>query len=357
MNEPTNISSAACPPFTGALLNWYAQNARNLPWRQTSEPYAIWVSETMLQQTRVETVIPYYLRFLKKFPTVSDLAAATEAEALKAWEGLGYYRRVRLLHQGVREVVARHQGVIPANPEQLLALPGVGPYMAGAIASIAFGLPTPAIDGNVQRVVTRQLAWGEPVESAKSRGILRDWVLERFPPARQGDFTQSLMELGALVCLPRHPRCGECPVERYCLGNDQPQCYPVKKVSRSIPAERRLVMVIDWKGRRWLRQRPDTGLMAGFWEYPHRLVPRDTEALGLVREWSHNVLGEALEFRYMDRMTHIYTHLRWDLEIYGAKWRSSGPPPTPPRTGWFTPAEEAALPRVAFLRKLRPLCE
>jgi A/G-specific adenine glycosylase len=353
MNKPINSASLTWHPFTGALLDWFARNARNLPWRQKSDPYAIWVSETMLQQTRVETVIPYYLNFLQKFPTLRDLAVATEVEVLKAWEGLGYYRRVRLLHQGVREVASRHQGVIPADPEQLLALPGVGPYMAGAIASIAFGLPAPAIDGNVQRVVTRQLAWGELVESAKSRRILRDWVLERFPPARRGDFTQSLMELGALVCLPRNPRCGECPVERYCRGKDQPQCYPVKKAARPVPAERRLVMVIDWNGRRLLQQRPDTGLMAGFWEYPHRLAPRDTEALGLANEWSRNVLGEQLEFRYMDRMTHIYTHLRWDLEIYGAEWRGLNPPQTPERAGWFTPEEEAALPRVAFLRKLQ----
>jgi A/G-specific adenine glycosylase len=353
MNQPMNFSNSTCHPFTGALLEWYAQNARDLPWRKTSDPYAIWVSETMLQQTRVETVIPYYLRFLQQFPTLSDLAAATEAEALKAWEGLGYYRRIRLLHQGVCEVVSRHQGVIPASPEQLLALPGVGPYMAGAIASIAFGRPTPAIDGNVQRVVARQLAWGEPVEFAKSRARLRAWVLERFPPARRGDFTQSLMELGALVCLPRNPRCGECPVEQYCLGNEQPQCYPVKKASRPVPAERRLVVVIDWNGRRLLQQRPDTGLMAGFWEYPHLLAPRDAEALKLVSEWSRDVLGVPLEFQYLDRMTHIYTHLRWNLEIFKARWRGLKPPPTPERAGWFTPAEEAALPRVAFLRKLQ----
>jgi A/G-specific adenine glycosylase len=352
MNKPSGHPQEF-HPFTGILLNWFDRNARSLPWRETSDPYAIWVSETMLQQTRVDTVIPYYLNFLAKFPNVHALAGAAEADLLKAWEGLGYYRRARLLQQGAREVESRYQGVVPADHQQLLALPGMGPYVAGAVASIAFGLPTPAIDGNVRRVATRQLAWSEPAESARSRVILRDWVLERFPPTRRGDFTQSLMELGALVCLPRHPHCGDCPVGRFCLGKEEPGRYPVKKESRPVPAERRLVMAIEWKGRRLLRQRPAAGLMAGFWEYPHLLVPVDGEPLTLAGEWSRNVLGEFLQFRYRERISHVYSHLRWDLEIYGAKWRETESPPIPERSGWFTPEEEVALPRVAFLRKLK----
>lgn len=354
MKKTTSLITSNPQSFTKALLEWYCQNARSLPWRCTSDPYAIWVSETMLQQTRVDTVIPYYQRFMAQYPTVDVLAQAPEPTVLKSWEGLGYYRRAKLLHQGAREVMTRYNGIFPQDPAQILALPGIGPYMAGAIASIAFNLPVPAVDGNVNRVATRQLAWIEPVETQKSRQTIAGWVQERFPPERAGDFTQSLMELGAMVCLPRNPHCEACPVSAFCQGQSEPLQYPVKKASRPIPAERRIALMITWQGRRLLRQRPDTGLMAGFWEYPHHLVDRSGHALDLAEEWTRHELGDSVEYRPFRIMKHVYSHLQWDLEVYAGEWLHPHPPQTPPDSNWFAPRDETALARVAFTRKLAP---
>ncbi|HYH03619.1 MAG TPA: A/G-specific adenine glycosylase [Bacillota bacterium] len=340
--------------FTHALLQWYDQNARSLPWRQTRDPYAIWVSETMLQQTRVDTVIPYYLRFMKQFPTIAALAEADETEVVKAWEGLGYYRRARLLHQGVKKVVAEYRSVIPNDPAAILALPGVGPYMAGAIASIAFNLPTPAIDGNVSRVATRQLAWVESPETKQSHQIILAWVKARIPTERAGDFTQSLMELGALVCSPRNPKCNACPVSPFCLGKGTPECFPVKKAKRPVPAERHIALVINWNQRRLLIQRPNSGLMSGFWEYPHFQVQPGENTQIAANQWTVSQLGSEVNYSFQRHMKHVYSHLQWNLEIFEGEWTNKTLPKTPVAGNWFTPEEECSLARVAFTRRLRP---
>ncbi len=341
------------PEITIHLLAWYHQNARKLPWRQTRDPYKIWVSEVMLQQTRVETVIPYYDKFLNRFPTVEALAAASEDEVLKTWEGLGYYRRAKLLHKGAAVVVNQLNGHLPAAPKELSALPGVGTYMAGSLASIAFNLPVPAVDGNVIRLVTRMLAWDEDAATPNSKRKITDWVRGQFPPGQAGDFTQALMEIGALICLPRGPHCRKCPLSRFCkaFGAD-PERFPVKKTSREIPVERRIVLRITWNRKHLLVQRPKDGLMAGFWEYPTIVAGPNEDALILAKKWVLENLGAIIAFQFSRNMTHIYTHLRWNLEIFEGDWKEKREP-DPIKNGlWLLPEEEAGLARVAFIRRL-----
>jgi A/G-specific adenine glycosylase len=341
---------------TRDLLLWYQNNARPLPWRSTNDPYQIWVSEVMLQQTRVETVIPYYHRFLEQFPTMNALAAAPEQSVLKAWEGLGYYRRARLLQQGAQTVISRFGGKLPADANALKTIPGIGTYMSGALASIAFNLPVPAVDGNVIRVVSRILAWEEDSSTAHSLKIITQWVKNHFPP-EAGAFTQSLMELGALICLPRSPHCSQCPVYSYCqvmLTGGDPQRFPVKKALREIPTERRIILKITWNGRRLLIKRPETGLLAGLWEYPNLLAQTGDDPNQLARSWTQTQLGQALEFQVLPPMTQTFTHLHWDLEIFKAEWPAGSDPAVVPGSGWFLPEEERQLPRVAFVRLLEP---
>lgn len=340
--------------LTNDLLTWYHRNARPLPWRTTNDPYAIWVSEVMLQQTRVETVIPYYHRFLEQFPTVNSLANASEQSVLKAWEGLGYYRRARLLQQGAQVVVARFGGKLPVDPAALKSIPGIGAYMSGAIASIAFNLPVPAVDGNVIRVVSRILTWEKDSMSAQSLKVITQWIKKHFPPEAAA-FTQSLMELGAMICLPRNPNCSQCPINSYCLAaktGDAPLRFPVKKASREIPAERRIILRITWQGQHLLLKRPETGMLAGLWEYPNLLAKPGDDPYQLARSWARETLGQALEFNFLTSLTQTFTHRRWDLEIFEAECPDIPPPESLSKSGWFSPEAEQKLPRVAFVRLL-----
>jgi A/G-specific adenine glycosylase len=204
--------------FAARLLAWFDAHRRDLPWRRTSDPWAIWVSEVMLQQTRVEAVRKSFSEFIHRFPRPADFATTTDDELLTAWRGLGYYRRARLLRQGAQTVVAEHAGEVPSSPEALAALPGIGTYTMGAIASIAFGHAQPAVDGNVERVFARHLAIRDPVKVGVGRRAVRTAAVDHLPVDRPGDFNQALMELGAIVCTPRSPRCQECPVARDCAG-------------------------------------------------------------------------------------------------------------------------------------------
>ncbi len=350
----TRTSATQRTDFAAKLLAWYQRWARPLPWRDTNDPYAIWVSEAMLQQTRVETVIPFYHRFLNRFPTIQDLAAAPEEAVLKSWEGLGYYRRARLLQQGARDVLTRFNGKLPADPDLLKSIPGIGPYMAGALASIAFNIPIPAIDGNVIRVVTRILTWEEEARTARSLQVIHHWIMEQFPTDAAREFTQSLMELGALICLPKKPRCLHCPVQSNCqAAGNVPERYPTKKIAREIPSERRIILRIQWNEKHLLVRRPETGLLAGLWEYPNIAAKLNEDALTLGARWTHDQLGRILEFRFISTMTQVFTHRRWDLEIYAAEWKENQAPRTPPNSDWFLQTEEAALPRVAFVRRLQ----
>jgi A/G-specific adenine glycosylase len=217
------------------LLDWYGRSRRDLPWRRVRDPYAIWVSEVMLQQTRVATVIPYYERFLARFPTLTALARAEESEVLAAWQGLGYYRRARALHRGARAVAADHGGSLPRDLEGLRAIPGIGPYTAGAIASIAFDTPAPVVDGNVTRVLCRLYALGGDPAKNPLRAELWRRAAQLVPAARASDFNQALMELGATVCTPRAPRCDECPLRRACLARSHGSAEALPEKKRRLP--------------------------------------------------------------------------------------------------------------------------
>ncbi len=252
------------------LLAAYDAGKRSLPWRGETDPYRIWVSEVMLQQTRVETVIPYYGRWLERFPDIATLAAAEEDEVLRVWQGLGYYSRARRLHEGARVVRERHGGFLPSSSEELRNLPGVGHYTAGAVASIAFGEAVPAVDGNVRRVLSRLFDLPNP-SSIQLRRLSATLV----DPKRPGDFNQALMELGATVCKPKSPKCGICPVDEECRARvagtveDRPSRKP-KKLAPEVDVAVAVAVVRDESGELQflLRKRPVSGLLAGMWEFP-----------------------------------------------------------------------------------------
>jgi A/G-specific adenine glycosylase len=261
-----------------ALLDHYDRARRDLPWRHESDPYRIWVSEVMLQQTRVETVIPYYRRWLELFPDVATLAGAARDEVLLAWQGLGYYRRAVHLHVGARVVRDRHHGRVPDSYEALRGLPGIGAYTAGAVASIAFGRVVPAVDGNVKRVLAR--VFDEPAPTA---AWLRKAAARLVDPRRPGDWNQALMELGATVCVPKAPACAACPLAGWCAarrgGTQEERPAPVRH--RAVPtAEIAVAVVVDNGHRVLLVRRPEGGLLGGLWAFPETPVDGDVDPRG-----------------------------------------------------------------------------
>lgn len=253
---------------TTRLLSWYERRRRDLPWRRTRDPYRIWVSEVMLQQTRVATALPYYERFLERFPDVHELAAAETDEILASWSGLGYYRRARQMHAAARQV-AEDGGDFPTDSSGLRELPGIGPYTAAAIASICFDEPIAVLDGNVERVIARRQALAENPKRAATRRKLRAAAAELLDPERPGDSNQALMELGATVCTPRTPDCAACPVSDGCRGRDDPRAYPAPKTKRATVEVHRVVAVAESEeGLLLYRRADDEKLMAGLWELP-----------------------------------------------------------------------------------------
>lgn len=257
--------------ITEPLLAWYEKNARVLPWRENTDAYRVWVSEIMLQQTRVDTVIPYYERFLRRFPDVAALAAAPEQELLKMWEGLGYYSRVRNMQKAAQQICEKYNGIFPNEYEQLLSLPGIGAYTAGAVASIAWNKPYAAVDGNVLRVVTRLTADSREISDTKFKRNTAA-LQEIYPVDKCGIFTQSLMELGAVVCMPNGtPRCTECPLQSLCsacAAGTQP-AYPVKKKKAGRRIEEKTVLLMIHAGKLALQKRAKSGLLGGMWELPN----------------------------------------------------------------------------------------
>ena len=295
------------------LLPWFAENRRELPWRRDREPYHVWLSEIMLQQTRVEAVKGYYERFLRVLPTVSALAEADENLLLKLWEGLGYYSRVRNLQKAAKQVVQRYGGIFPRDYEDIRALPGIGDYTAGAIASICFEQPTPAVDGNVLRVISRCLALDAPVSDARVRREVAEKLARVYPPGRCGDFTQALMELGATVCLPNGaPWCGVCPIADLCAAKREGTQlrFPVKAAKKPRRVERRTVFILQCGEKIAVCKRPAQGLLAGLWQLPD--VPGELsvqEALEQAQAWG--VRPGGIE-RVVHRR-HIFTHVQWEL--------------------------------------------
>jgi len=253
------------------LLTWYTTEQRDLPWRKTKDPYAIWVSEVMLQQTQVKTVIPYYERFLKRFPSVEQLGTSSLDDVLTIWSGLGYYSRARRMWEGANYLIQKLGGKMPCDYDALLKIPGIGDYTAGAIASIAFGQRVTAIDGNVKRVVSRLLAWPEPVETVRSHRHFQDHLMAWQSAQKPGDFNQALMELGAMVCSPTKPDCKKsCPLAKVCKGylHGDLLRYPVKKLKTKRLEVIRLTFVLRKGSQLYIQKRPHHGLLADLWEFP-----------------------------------------------------------------------------------------
>lgn len=301
--------------ITPPLLRWYGANARDLPWRHSREPYRVWLSEIMLQQTRVDTVIPYYQRFLLKAPDIPALAALEEERLLKLWEGLGYYSRARNLQKAARLIMERYVGRFPEQHTDIRALPGIGDYTAGAIASICFNQPTPAVDGNVLRVAAR-LTRTANVDTPAAKRAVSAALAAVYPEENRGDFTQALMELGAVVCLPNGPPlCGGCPLAELCAARQagDMSAYPAKKEKPARKAQDMTVFVLTCGNEVALQKRRDDGLLAGLWQLPN--VPGlldEQAALDTVRAWGAEPLSVA------ERTTHkhIFTHIEWRMRCY-----------------------------------------
>ena len=325
----------------GFLLPWYSENKRDLPWRSDREPYHIWLSEIMLQQTRVEAVKGYYSRFLDALPTIESLAGCDDDLLHKLWEGLGYYSRVRNLKKAAQVISEKHNGIFPDTYEGILSLPGIGEYTAGAVSSIAFNLKTPAVDGNVLRVLSRLRNDPSPIDLPQTKKEVRQ-ALEEIYPAEAGDFTQALMELGATLCGPNwKPRCEECPCRCICMAYKAgtAEALPVKSPKKEKRQEDRTVFILSCDGKYALEKRPNKGLLAGLWQFPNvdRHLETD-EAISAVSEMGLSVREISREVS----RKHIFTHIVWNMKgIYLEVTEPAG------NFHWFTEDElntQAALP-------------
>jgi A/G-specific adenine glycosylase len=310
--------------MTANLLGWYRRSHRDLPWRRDHDPYCVWVSEVMLQQTQVATVIPYYERFLERFPGVEALARAPLDDVLKRWEGLGYYARARNLHRAAQVVIERHGGRVPADPVAFASLPGVGTYMTSAVQSIAFGAPLAVVDGNVKRVMARLFAIPHSVDrSAGLRAVLQhaEELLDRADP---GSHNQAVMELGAMVCRPVNPACAQCPLNDSCAAYaaGDPQAYPVRDARREVPRERIAVGVVSDGDRVLITRRAEKGMLGGLWEFPGGKVRRGEKPADACRREIREEVGLQVDVRErIARVQHAYTHLAVDIDVFRCRYR------------------------------------
>lgn len=316
-NAKFRLNARQIGRFRRALLDWYGENQRDLPWRKAGDPYAVWVSEIMLQQTRVDQVRPYYDRFMERFPTAAHLGKAPLEDVLKAWEGMGYYARARNLHRAARRVVDEHGGQIPDDPAGISDLPGIGPYTAAAILSIAFGRDCPVVDGNVVRVLSRlfRLTDDPATSAAKKRiGGLAARILAR---GRAGDFNQAMMELGATVCTPRKPRCGECPANPFCEARKMlpdPSVLPRKRPRKQRPHHHVAAAIVRRNDEVLIVRRPTDGLLGGLWEFPGG-IPKDK---AVSKRFLHNEIKRQLGIdirvgRSFATVKHAFTHFEMTL--------------------------------------------
>ncbi|HWI49024.1 MAG TPA: A/G-specific adenine glycosylase [Rummeliibacillus sp.] len=338
--------------FQQALVEWFQKEKRDLPWRKTKDPYKIWVSEVMLQQTRVDTVIPYYNRFMKEFPTPEVLAEAPEEKLLKQWEGLGYYSRARNLQAGVREVVENYGGKVPDNRPEISKLKGVGPYTAGAVLSIAYNRAEHAVDGNVMRVLSRVLLIDADIALPKHKKIFENAVMELIDTEYPSEFNQGLMELGALVCTPTSPKCLLCPVREFCTAFNEgnPEELPVKtKKVKSKNLHYDVFMVQNAKGQFLLEKRPEKGLLANMWQFP--MFEQNNEA----QQTNESLLATAYHVELINReklltFKHVFSHLVWYMDSYiiGVEQIADAPE----NSAWFTVEEMQKLPMPVPMQKV-----
>lgn len=361
MREPRlHLSAAELRRLSRALLGWFRLHQRPLPWRSTRDPYPIWVSEIMLQQTQAATVIPYFERFLQAFPTIEHLAGATEQEVLRQWEGLGYYRRARSLHRAAQEVCRRHGGSLPARPELLAELPGIGKYTLGAILSQAFDQPAPAIDANAARVLARWFAWNETITTARSQQWLEATARSLLPRRGAGEFNQALMELGALVCTARAPRCGICPVRPYCRAHALGCAadLPRKRTNQRSEVIEEVALVVRRRGRFLLLQRrADADRWPTMWEFPHGPRRTDETEESAVRRVGREQTGlECSVGETLGMIRHGVTRFLITVKAFEAEARI-GRLRTPAHAAgrWLALSEFETLPLPAAQRRLAQL--
>ena len=306
----------ALSPTVLPLLKWYQAGHRDLPWRQNPTPYQVWISEIMLQQTRVQAVIPYYHRFLSLFPDVAALAQAPEEQLLKAWEGLGYYSRARNLQRAARIICDRFDGGCPTGYDDWLALPGVGPYTAGAVCSISLGLPVPAVDGNVLRVFSRLLALEEDIAAPAVKKELTALAAALIPPDAPGEYNQALMELGEVICIPNgKPLCEKCPLSHLCLAHKEGREMelPKKAEKKKRRIEKKTVLVFRQGDRIGIVRRPNQGLLAGMWEFPSK---EGHLTMQQVKEYLSETVSCEVTVKRLKSGKHIFSHVEWHMRGY-----------------------------------------
>ena len=305
--------------FRKVLIDWYLAAKRDLPWRNTDDPYRIWVSEVMLQQTQVNTVVPYYERFIQRFDDIKRLARADLQEVLKIWEGLGYYARARNLHRAAGIVLMEHNGVVPNRWPEFRKLPGVGDYIAAAVLSMAYEQPYPVVDGNVKRVLARLLVMKDPVNRASSMKLFRDEADKLLDQSKPGTFNQAMMELGAVVCKPQQPLCANCPVQKICRAYQSGEVlnYPTKLKRPTIPLYR-IAVGVDFKnGRVLITQRKPSGLLGGLWEFPGGKIRKgESPEAACIREIKEEVNLAIKMDSHLSRVKHAYTHFKIAMDVF-----------------------------------------
>lgn len=326
-NELNQIENIDINNFQQDLISWFEAEQRDLPWRKDKDPYKVWVSEIMLQQTRVDTVIPYFYRFIEQFPTIKALAEAEEDKVLKAWEGLGYYSRARNLQSAVKEVYEKYGGKVPNTQNEISSLKGVGPYTAGAILSIAYGLPEPAVDGNVMRVLSRILSIWEDIAKDSTRKIFEEAVRKLISHENPSYFNQALMELGALICTPTSPSCLLCPVREHCTAFHEGTQHelPVKTKNKKQRHVRIVAAVItDAEGKILIHRRPETGLLANLWEFPNIEVslPYVNEKKQLADAINSLLKTDVYIDEMLGQIEHVFSHLTWNINAYKGEIQS-----------------------------------
>ena len=311
------------------LLPWFAANKRSMPWRSNRTPYRVWISELMLQQTRVDQATPYFHRFMKRFPSLKSLAEASQEDVLKMWEGLGYYSRARNLHKAAQLIVTEHKGRFPSTAEEIIKLPGIGSYTTAAIGSLAFNMDLAVLDGNVIRVLSRLFAYDKDARSTTAKKELQQMADELLVAGAAGDFNESMMELGATVCMPKNPDCSTCPLSRCCLGKQtgSPTDFPFKAPKKKVP---HLIVgaavVTDRKGKVLVAQRRSEDMLGGLWEFPGgKLEADETIQECIARELKEELDIDIEVGEFLVMVKHAYSHFTMDLHTYFATIKSGSP--------------------------------
>lgn len=345
--------------FGAAIRNWYITHRRTLPWRQTKDPYAIWVSEVMLQQTQVNTVIPYYIAFMEGFPTVKTLAASDLQNVLKIWEGLGYYARARNLHRAANKVTQQYDGTVPGDWNRFRALSGVGDYIAAAVLSIAFNQPYAVVDGNVKRVLARLFTMPQMINKSTYHALFQAKADELIDTGQPGLFNQAMMELGAIICTPRHPDCTHCPIVFCCKAFtlEKVNRYPKREKKKNVPVYHIVIGVVRKNDRILITRRKPDGLLGGLWEFPGgKINSKETSAKALKREIAEETSLIIKNLDFLTRIKHAYTHFKIEADVFlcdheHGKVRLNGPVDY----RWIVPSEIENYPFPKANHKFIPL--